>query len=228
MPAFSTPHYLRGKLLPRRIAIIENNSFFIEQLERISKRLGIDGTLYLHRTGAEVIEAMKDPHWRIDLVLVDLGLPDVNGIDIILALRKRFPQVLILVVSVMTSEHAVISAIRAGACGYVLKGDDEENLATAIRSVLHGEYPISPALARCLFRLAGAPQVAAVGLGVKLSPRELETLRHLSCGHTYEGVASLMGVSLSTIRTNIQKIYRKLNAHSQVQAISKARNEGLI
>jgi len=109
----------------------------------------------------------------------------------------------------------------------VLKGQSEENLMATIEDVMRGNYPISPSLARVLFKLAGAP-MAAAAQEFGLSPRELETLRLISRGHSYDEVASLMGVALSTVQSNIRNLYRKLDAHSQVQAVSKAREAGLL
>ena len=97
-----------------------------------------------------------------------------------------------------------------------------------IEDVLRGNHPISPSLARVLFKLAGAPVAAAGAQDFGLSPRELETLRLISRGHSYEEVGSLMGVALSTVQSNIRNLYRKLDAHSQVQAVSKARDAGLL
>ena len=134
-----------------------------------------------------------------------------------------------MVISAIRAERVVIEAIRAGARGYILKTDSEAVIADAIADVLQGNYPISPALARALFKLAGAPeQRSEEEAEFRLSPRELETLQHIARGNSYNATAALMGVALSTVQTNIRNLYRKLDVTSQVQAINKARETGLI
>jgi DNA-binding NarL/FixJ family response regulator len=129
---------------------------------------------------------------------------------------------------VVTAERSVLAAIRAGARGYILKGDGEGLIAHAIHQVLMGNYPITTSLAHALFRLAGAPTGQVGSLEFKLSPRELETLQLISKGHTYEEVGRLMGIGLATVQTNIRSLYRKLDAHTQGQAVTKAREAGLL
>jgi DNA-binding NarL/FixJ family response regulator len=101
-------------------------------------------------------------------------------------------------------------------------------LSDAVRELLAGHYPISPELSHTLFRLAGAPPVRVNTGGFRLTPREYETLRHLSKGLTYDAVAKAMNITLSTVQTNVRHLYRKLGAHSQMQAVNKARAHGLI
>lgn len=132
-----------------------------------------------------------------------------------------------MVITVLSSEHSLLSAIRAGASGYLLKGEAEESIGRSIKEMLNGHCPISPALARSLFRIAGAPQETAAA-SFALTARERETLQLLSKGRSYADVAALMGVALSTVQFNVRSIYRKLEVHSQMQAVSKARDSGLI
>jgi DNA-binding NarL/FixJ family response regulator len=123
----------------------------------------------------------------------------------------------------------VLNAITAGASGYLLKTESVAEITEGIGQVLRGIYPLSPSLARHLFKqLSGAVTGPREESGVKLTARELETLQYLSQGCRYEEVAEKMGVALSTIQWNVRNLYRKLNVHSQVQAISKARSHGLL
>jgi DNA-binding NarL/FixJ family response regulator len=122
----------------------------------------------------------------------------------------------------------VLEAIRAGARGYLLKGDPGAEMASAIDEVLRGNYPISPALARTLFRLAGAPPESSPGNSFELTQRELVTLQLIARGKNYKEVARAMDVSLSTVQTNVRNLYRKLQVHSQGQAVAKARGAGLV
>lgn len=160
-----------------------------------------------------------------DLILVDLGLPDKDGAEVIAAARRANASVPILVVSVMTSEHAVVAAIRSGANGYILKDGSDQQIADAVTDVIAGRYPLSPSLARHLFQIIAGP---APDRAVLLTERETDTLRCIGRGLSYEQAAADLGVSLSTIQSHVRTLYRKLDVHSQTQAAMKARDRGLI
>lgn len=211
-----------------RILVVEDSPVFEKQIQKSVAILGADNKISFCRTGAQAFELLNDPQTEFDLALVDLGLPDIQGVEVIERIRRRFSEMPILVISVTSSESSVMSAIRAGARGYLLKGESDAAIARAIQDVLDGNYPISPALARSLFRLAGAPLARGTPLSFDLSPRELETLQHTARGNNYAEVAQLMGVAVSTVQSHIRSLYRKLDAHTQLQAINKARDAGLI
>ena len=165
----------------------------------------------------------------LDLVLVDLGLPDVSGIEVIRACRERFAELPIVVISVVASEAAVLNAIEAGANGYILKDESIEEITEGIKKVLTGIYPLSPRLARFLFKqLSSADEKRTERRDIKLSPREHETLQFLSKGFSYDEVAEQMGVTLSTVQSNVRSLYRKLNVKSQAQALNMAINHKLL
>lgn len=219
--------------VPDAVLLIEDDPLFESLALAALRRVRFDGAsaqvpVRCCRTGGEALKLLEDPTQRFGLVLADLGLPDVSGIEVIRVARRRFPEIPILVISTISSERTVLAAIRAGARGYVLKDDSEVGMARAIEQTLAGNYPISPALARYLFRLAGAPELALEEEPVRLSAKETETLQHIARGRTYLETAELMGVALSTVQSHIRNLYRKLGAHSQVQAVSKARDQGLL
>lgn len=221
----SCRHSLRGR---RCILLVEDNPEFEQRIYSAVRSLAIDGVVVSCRTGSQALDFLDDPRQKVDFALVDLGLPDISGVEVIAAVRRRFLDTPILVISVISAERSVLAAIRAGARGYLLKGDSDLSIRTAIEQVLLGNYPISPALARTLFKLAGAPGSAGNQPAIKLSSREIETLQHIARGNTYEEVAQLMGVALSTVQSNIRNLYRKLDVHSQVQAVTRARDAGII
>ena len=223
-----TPATPAARTTARRILVVEDNPLFQSQIARAVASVEPASRVLVCDTGSVAIDHLEDPQQRIDLALVDLGLPDIGGIEVIRAVRRRFADVPVMVISVVSAERSVLAAIRAGARGYILKGDSEASIGQAIQDVLHGNYPISPSLARTLFKLAGAPGASGGSDEFRLSPRETETLQLLSRGLSYEEVAGLMGVALSTVQTNIRNLYRKLDAKTQMQAVAKARDAGLI
>lgn len=213
---------------PRAVLIVEDNPQFAREVGRALDCLGVDGEVMVCRTGGEALDAIERDGASIDLALIDLGLPDIGGIEVIRSVHARFPIAPIMVISVASSEESVLEAIRAGARGYLLKGDPGAEMASAIDEVLRGNYPISPALARTLFRLAGAPPNGSDEAGFDLTQRELETLRLIARGKTYKEVARAMDITLSTVQSNVRHLYRKLEVRSQGQAIAKGRSAGLV
>ena len=221
---FSTPSPRKNLLL------VEDNPVFLEQLSIAIDSLPDAWEVLPCPDGAAALEVLENADQHFDLAMVDLGLPDMSGIEIIRACRAQLSELPIVVVSVIAAERTVLSAIEAGANGYLLKDDSIEQIARGIGQVMDGIYPLSPSLARLLFKRLSKDDAPAAtrDADFKLTPREQETLQHLGQGHTYDTVAALMGVATSTIQWNVRNIYRKLNVHSQVQAVSKARDFNLI
>ena len=211
----------------RNVVLVEDNPAFRLLIGEAIRHIGLKGQIMECATGTALMDLLEQPQTRLDLALVDLGLPDMGGIEVIQAIRRRFSEIPILVISVLSSERSVLTAIRAGASGYILKGESAQAIGQAILEVLQGNYPISPSLARALFKLAGAP-TGKSAISFSLSPRELETLQSIARGNSYEQTAVVMNIGVSTVQSNIRNLYRKLEVRSQVQAVTKARDAGLI
>ncbi len=214
-----------------RLLVVEDNPTFAAQIRHAIERLPQAWVITTVSAGCKAIDVLKDRDAAFDLALVDIGLPDVSGIDVIRACAMQSPEMPVVVISVVASEPVVLSAIEAGAKGYILKGDSIEAITQGITQVLDGIYPLSPSLARFLFKKLGSGTVdesPSTENEFKLTPREVETLRHLANGLSYQEAATQMGVALSTVQWNIRNLYRKLNVRSQVKAILKARDHKLI
>lgn len=209
------------------VLLVEDNPLFQQSIRSAVREAGLTGQILAFTNGTEAMASLVQGQIRPEVALVDIGLPDMSGIEVIQAIRRRFEDVPIMVISVISSERTLMEAIRAGAKGYILKGVSQDAITKAIQDVMLGNYPISPALARGLFKLAGAPRDATIS-EFNLSPRELETLQLIAKGYSYEQVATRMAIALSTVQSNIRNLYRKLEVRSQVQAVSKARDVGLI
>jgi two-component system nitrate/nitrite response regulator NarL len=206
--------------------VVEDDPAFESSMREAIKNLGGNWEAACFRNAADGLRYLDAPDARVDLALIDIGLPDISGIEVVSRVREKHPDVPIMVVSVISAERSVLAAIRAGARGYILKDDSTTEIAEALQQTLQGNYPISPAIARYLFKLAGARD-KATDLA-ELTPKELELLKHLSCGRSYAEAGKEMSIAISTVQTHIRNLYRKLDVHSQVQAVTRAQDRGLI
>jgi DNA-binding NarL/FixJ family response regulator len=172
-----------------------------------------------------------------NVYLVDLGLPDGRGEDILKALSKSNPGGELLVFTVFGDETRLIGAIEAGATGYVLKGCTPEELVTAIEQVLEGGAPISSLLARLLLKRLRSvqesmPPVMADALasdsGVILSERETDVLKLVAQGYVNKEIARKLDISGHTVGSHIKNLYRKLAVHTRVQVVRIAQERGLV
>lgn len=174
------------------------------------------------RDGARALQAVASH--RPDVVLLDLGLPDVDGLEVIREIKSRWPGTEILVYTVFADEQRVLDAVRAGASGYLLKGAAVARVVEALREVCSGGSVVQPQLARALLRrLQPAPDAAG-----RLTPREIEVLSLIAKGLSNRAVAEQLGVSRATVRTHLEHIYAKLVVSNRTEAVTLAIREGLI
>ncbi|MBN9475902.1 MAG: DNA-binding response regulator [Bordetella sp. SCN 67-23] len=163
------------------------------------------------------------------LALIDLGLPDGSGLELIEILHKRDALAGILVVSACTTEDIILAALKLGATGYVLKERDDLEITMSLRSVLRGGAPIDPFVARRLLALLPPPaSPAQAPAEAPLSRREQEILELVAQGHTNREIAEQLFVSPHTAACHIKNIYRKLAVTSRTRAIHEARSLGLL
>jgi len=163
----------------------------------------------------------------IDVILIDLGLPGISGIDGIRILRDRSPGVCMLVLTIYEDEDDVFDALCAGASGYLLKNTPPERLLESVREVAAGGAPMSPEVARRvvrLFREIRPPSRDAC----RLTPQETELLRLLVEGHHYKTAADAMGITVHTVSFHLKNIYTKLQVHSKSEAVAKALRNRLV
>ncbi len=168
----------------------------------------------------------------LDVLLVDLGLPDGSGLDLISLARSRYA-CKVLVISVFGDGRSVVNAIERGAHGYLLKGADALEAVSAIRSVLDGGAPISPAVAGHILSrvrdLVPARRSAPhSGPQVALTPRGIIILEHLAKGLSFKDVARIEDISYYTVADHVKAIYRKLAVNSRGEAVYEAIQSGLI
>lgn len=163
-----------------------------------------------------------------DVVLMDIDLPGINGIEGVKKIRAVNMEIKILMVTVFDDNPRVYEALYAGANGYLLKKYISERLVLAIWDVMEGGAPMSPAIARLIINNITKKGIQKTVEDYKLSPREIDVLVSLSKGNSYKMVADNLCISIETVRSHIKKVYDKLHVHSQGEAIGKALREGLI
>jgi DNA-binding NarL/FixJ family response regulator len=179
-------------------------------------------------TCAEIRAALRQG--RPDVLLVDLGLPDGSGLDVIAEAATRHTGLAIMVITVFGDERRVVRAIKSGATGYLLKDDPTHEIGSAIRLLLEGGSPISPAIARHLIRLfqPAQPEAALTTADSKLTAREQEVLGLAAKGFSYAEIAQMLNLSANTIASYTNHIYEKLAVGSRSEAIYEASRLGLL
>jgi DNA-binding NarL/FixJ family response regulator len=211
-------------MVEMRVSIFEDNSLLRESLVSL---LGL-------KEGVKIVGAYENvlsvsdhiKHDRPDLVLMDIDMPGMTGIEAVTKIRSFNNDVAILMLTVFDDNHHVFEAICAGASGYLLKKHISTRLFTAMDEVLAGGAPMSPSIARMVISSMKTDTTAQKHY--PLTPRELDILRSLSKGNSYKLIASEFDISIETVRTHIKKIYDKLHVHSQTEAVAKALKEKLV
>jgi len=170
-------------------------------------------------------------HFKPDILLTDLGLPDGTGIEIIRACVQMHPACDIMVVTMSADEDNVLACIEAGASGYILKNAGRLDVVRALKDLRSGGAPMSPAIARMvLARVRGKKEAAPAPApdAPALTKREAAILDLIARGDTYGEVARLLDVSVGTVQTHIKNIYSKLSVHSRGEAVFEAHRRGLL
>lgn len=208
-----------------KVAIIEDRREIREGLGML-----IGGTPGYSCTGSyrSMEEALdKIGHSLPDVVLSDIGLPGMDGIEGVRILKQRYPQLLVLMLSVYDDDDRIFDALCAGACGYLLKKTPPARLIESLREAVGGGAPMSPEVARrviTLFRDFRPPERA----DYQLTPHEMRLLKLLVEGHNYKTAAFELKVSVNTVSFHMRHIYEKLQVHSKSEAVAKALRHRLI
>jgi DNA-binding NarL/FixJ family response regulator len=214
-----------------RILIVDDDPAFRMMCEAAVRLDGLLETVASCGCAREAMAALV--HGEIDVALVDIGLPDRSGVDVIRAIRRRQPRCDVMVISVFHDEEVVLRAIEAGATGYLLKDSAPPDIAGSIHALRAGGAPVSPMIARLLLdRLRSpdrAPQAAGTPPGaLVLSEREIEILNIVARGLSLADVGSLLGISVNTVKTHVKRIYHKLAVKSRMEAVFEAQCMGLL
>ena len=217
-------------ILPSPLLVVEDEPLIRKRIEGILRSLGYTDDALIFTASISETRTRLQEH-PVAMALVDLGLPDGNGIDLIAELRQADPGMGILVISAWSTEDAILAALRAGANGYVLKERDDLEVTLSIRSVLRGGAPIDPFIARRIIaELQPSTPAALKELPPEsaLSVREVQILKLVADGMTNREIAESLFLSRYTVECHIKNIYRKLSVPSRTKAVIEARARGLL
>lgn len=206
--------------MDKRIAVFDDNSKRRESLEMLIDLTDGMSCVGLFPDCSNVLNDIEKS--RPDLVLMDIDMPNVNGIDGVKIIRKKYTTVKILMQTVFEDDEKLFACIRAGADGYILKKAQPQDLLNAIEDALNGGAPMTPSIARQVLRFVGSTENKKQTEDFNLTARESEILSLLVQGLSYKMIASRCFISLPTVNSHIQNIYEKLQVHSVVEAVTKA------
>ena len=170
--------------------------------------------------GTNAIQHVKDT--GPDVVLMDINMPGVNGIEAVRLLHNTYPRLKILMQTVYDDQDKIFQSILAGASGYMLKNTTNARILESIREVYDGGAPMSPSIAAKVLKMVIPANPAATGEGFNLSDREKEILSCLVQGMSYKMIAEACFISVDTVRGHIRRIYEKLHVNSKGEAVAKA------
>ena len=213
-----------------KIVIVEDNYFLKKALE---EKLSFFDDIVIKDTaenGQEAIEILEKNH-IVDLILMDIEMPKMNGIQATEVIKNKYPQIKIMMITVFDNDENIFNAIKAGADGYLLKETKADKLYEAIHEIMNGGATMSPSIAQKTMRLLRNPIAISSEKDkelVELTPREIEVLEQLSKGLKNQLIADNLFLSVSTVKKHIENIFNKLQVHNRIEAIQKAKNNNYL
>lgn len=210
-----------------RVVVVDDD---IAVRDALSQAIAAIDNFRIVGEAASLEEGIEQLALAFDIILIDLNLGDGSGIELIRLARVQKPDVKIVVISVFGDERNVISAIEAGADGYLLKDISDIDLTNALNRIISEEYPISPSIAGHLLKRVRTadPKAKSKPNNFQLTQRETEILKLLAKGYTYQEVSNYLSISYHTVADYIRNIYKKLSVNSKSQAIFEAAQAGII
>ncbi|OYU81655.1 MAG: DNA-binding response regulator [Flavobacterium sp. BFFFF1] len=213
-----------------KIVIVDDNIFL---QKAIAEKLSFFEDLscrYTAVNGIELLEKLEKNH-NIDLILMDIEMPKMNGIEATEIVKNKYPHIKIIMLTIFDNDENIFKSIKAGADGYLLKDVAPNDLNQGIVETLNGGATMTPSIALKtlkLFRNPMAFDTKGNDEDIRLTTREIEVLEQLSKGLKYNNIADNLILSLGTVRKHVENIYAKLQVHNKLEAIQKAKNNNLI
>ena len=216
---------------PIAVALVEDEA---DVRERFVQAIGANPQLRLMQacSTARDMQRWLDEN-QVDVLLVDLGLPDLPGLDVIRHARRVRPACSVMVISAYADAAHMVQAFEAGASGYLVKDGTQQELARHVMDLQAGGSPMSPIIARQLLArwqtLAPRPSRTRVPAAIDaLSPREMDVLRLVARGCSYQETGACLGITTTTVQAHVRNLYGKLDVHSKTEAVYEARQLGLL
>ena len=213
-----------------KIAIVDDNSFLIKTVkEKLSffEDLNYKFSVF---NGSKLLSKLKE-NSNLDLILMDIEMPVLNGIETTEIVKRKYPHIKIIMLTVFDNDENIFNAIKAGADGYLLKEINAKDLHDGIIETFNGGAAMNPSIAmKTLKSLRNPIEIENMQEkeDIKLTEREIDVLEHLSKGLSYQAIAENLILSHGTIRKHIENTYRKLQVHNKLEAIQKAKRNNLI
>jgi DNA-binding NarL/FixJ family response regulator len=208
-------------MTPIQVAIVEDDE---EIRANLTHRIGGSASFRLLRSYPDAESALLDlPRWKPDVVLMDINLPGMDGVECVRQLKVKMPGVQFVMLTVYEDGSRLFKSLMAGASGYLLKRTPPAKLLGAIREAFEGGSPMTPQIARRVvqhFRQLPEPSSELE----KLSPREKDVLEQLAKGFRYKEIVDNLGISNGTLHSYIRNVYEKLHVHSRTEAVVKFLN----
>ncbi|HEX6889144.1 MAG TPA: response regulator transcription factor [Chryseolinea sp.] len=207
-----------------KVIIFDDNDSLRDSVAMLLKESGDFTLVGAYADCLDVTNSIRDT--KPDVVIMDIDMPGMNGIEAVKVIRNNFPTVQVLMFTVFDDDEKVFAAIKAGAGGYILKNADPQNLLYAISEVHNGGAPMTPGIARKVL-LQFQNMLPDENKDYHLSQREKEVLALLVEGHPYKMIGSKLNITYDTVRAHMKKIYEKLHVASMTEAVAKAINQKL-
>ncbi|HSP41668.1 MAG TPA: response regulator transcription factor [Luteolibacter sp.] len=208
------------------IWILEDHEIFAKQIRRLLSSEDDLACPHHFASPADMFDKLRFTSERPDLLLLDLGLPRRDGLEVLGDIRKVLPEVKVLILTAYDDREKVYRAICNGASGYLLKTADPDEIIAGIRDVIHGASALSSPIAKMI--LEGFSRYGPVEEIEPLTSREEDVLRYLVRGLIKKEIADELAISQHTVDMHLRSVYRKLHVRSQTEAVSKALRQGLV
>jgi len=208
------------------IWILEDHELFAKQIRRLLSGEDDLACPYHFANAADLFDKLRFTNERPDILLLDLGLPRRDGLEVLGEIRTALPEVKVLILTAYDDREKVYRAICNGASGYLLKTSDPDEILSGIRDVMHGASALSSPIAKMI--LEGFSRYGPVEDIEPLTSREEDVLRYLVKGLIKKEIADQLGISQHTVDMHLRSVYRKLHVRSQTEAVSKALRQGLV
>ncbi|HMP84912.1 MAG TPA: response regulator transcription factor [Verrucomicrobiota bacterium] len=206
------------------VSIVEDNARVRQSLQRLIQSSPGFNCLSVHPTAEAALEQL--PATKPDVVLMDINLPGMNGVECVRQLKLSLPKTQVVMLTVYENTDVIFKALAAGASGYLLKQTPPPELLSAVRDVHNGGSPMSSHIARKVVASFQQPSSASAELAT-LTGREQEVLDYLAKGFLYKEIAATMHISYDTVHTHIRNIYEKLHVRSRTEAVAKRLSQGM-